>query len=84
MAVPANVPRDPKDPDLRKQISSSMRMETFKGPIPPPAVLEAYESLVPGAAQRILKMAENQASHRQEIEKIVVKAGAEILYSVSW
>ena len=53
-----------------------MRMETFEGPLPPPAILEAYERLVPGAAERMLKMAENQSRHRQEIEKIVVRAGA--------
>lgn len=53
-----------------------MSMETFQGPIPPPAVLEAYERLVQGGAERILKMAENQAVHRQEIEKIVVRAGS--------
>jgi uncharacterized membrane protein len=51
-------------------------MEAFQGPIPPPAVLEAYEALVPGGANRILKMAENQAAHRQEIEKIVVRSGS--------
>ena len=49
--------------NLRRHISTSV--ETFQGPIPPPNVLEAYERLVPGAAERILKMAENQAAHRQ-------------------
>ena len=53
-----------------------MSMETFTGPIPPPTVLEAYEKLVPGAADRILKMAESQTAHRQEIEKVVIRAGA--------
>ena len=57
-------------------MSASVSMETFHGPIPPPAILESYEKLIPGGAERILRMAENQATHRQEIEKIVVKAGA--------
>ena len=55
---------------------SVARVETFQGPIPPPSVLEAYEKILPGAAERILKMAENQSTHRQEIEKIVVRSGA--------
>jgi len=51
-------------------------VEAFEGPIPPPATLEAYERLVPGAAERILGMAERQATHRQSLEKIVVQAGS--------
>ena len=75
-----NLPSSPQPEqnpaNLRGRISTSMSMETFQGPLPPPAVLEAYEKLVPGAAERMLKMAENQAIHRQGIEKIVVRAGA--------
>src|SRR3989338_5571604 len=69
-------PLGPDSPDMRKRVTSSLHMEAFQGPIPPPTVLEAYEKLVPGAAQRILKMAEAQASHRQDIEKTVVRAGS--------
>lgn len=42
---------------------------TFSGPIPPPGILKAYESAFPGAADRIIKMAEEQSKHRQYIEK---------------
>ena len=41
----------------------------YSGPIPPPAMLEQYDRIVPGAAARILKMAEDQSAHRQELEK---------------
>jgi len=34
-----------------------MGME-FSGPIPPPAVMDGYEKVLPGAAERILKMEE--------------------------
>jgi uncharacterized membrane protein len=37
----------------------------FSGPLPPPASLEAYERILPGAAERILKMAEDEAVHRR-------------------
>jgi len=30
--------------------------------------LEAYETILPGAAERILAMAENQSNHRQKME----------------
>ncbi|MCE2395310.1 DUF2335 domain-containing protein [Candidatus Poribacteria bacterium] len=43
--------------------------EKFAGPIPPPPVMKQYEDILPGSADRILKMAENQSEHRQWIEK---------------
>ncbi|MCB1201327.1 MAG: DUF2335 domain-containing protein [Leptospiraceae bacterium] len=46
---------------------------TFTGPLPPPAIIERYDAVLPGAAERILKMAENQSAHRHEIEKTVIK-----------
>ena len=40
----------------------------FSGPLPPPAVLQGYEDIVLGAANRILEMAERQSKHRQQLE----------------
>ncbi|AEB08495.1 DUF2335 domain-containing protein [Desulfobacca acetoxidans] len=37
-------------------------------PLPLPSELEAYESILPGAAQRIFLMAEAQSNHRQRLE----------------
>lgn len=54
----------------RKLISA-----TYSGPIPPPEILQGYEKVLPGAAERILSMAEKQAKHRQEMESIKVKSG---------
>jgi uncharacterized membrane protein len=44
-----------------------------QGPLPPPAVLKHYDDVVPGAAERILTMAENQAQHRQELEARIIR-----------
>ena len=41
---------------------------TFGGPIPAPVILEQYEKLLPGSADRILAMAENESRHQKEIE----------------
>lgn len=35
-------------------------------------MLRGYEDVLPGSAERILKMAENQSAHRIEMEKSVV------------
>ena len=43
--------------------------QEFAGPIPPPSMMKQYEGTLPGSADRILKMAENQSEHRQSLEK---------------
>lgn len=48
------------------------RAEFFEGPLPPPEVLAEYDKIFPGAASRILAMAEEQGRHRQALEKQVV------------
>ena len=44
----------------------------FSGPLPPPFFLEKYELILPGAAERFFKMAEENSEHlmRCDIEKI--------------
>lgn len=46
--------------------------EHFSGPIPPPHILEKYEAILPGAAERILAMAEKNSAHQIEIDKAIV------------
>ncbi len=41
----------------------------FSGPIPHPRILKEYDRIVPGAAARILKVAEDDAIHTREMEK---------------
>lgn len=48
------------------------RQYSFSGPLPPPEVLEKYNQALPGAAERILSMAEQQSRHRQSIETKVI------------
>ena len=49
-------------------------LRASSGPLPPPEVLAGYDRIVPGAAERIISMAENQARHRQQIEKIAIES----------
>ena len=46
------------------------------GPIPDAEQLAKYDTVLPGAADRIISMAERQSVHRQAIEKIVVMSNA--------
>src|SRR5712691_11175858 len=45
------------------------QMEQWSGPLPPPAVLEKFNQVVPGSAARILKMAEKEQQHRVSYER---------------
>jgi uncharacterized membrane protein len=45
----------------------SVRVE-FSGPLPHPQLLAQYNEAVPNGADRIVKLTENQARHRQAIE----------------
>ena len=44
------------------------------GPLPSSEQMEQYEAILPGAADRILKMTEAQAIHRQTLEKAAIKS----------
>lgn len=71
----------PAEPEY--EITDSERMikvlaevfeQEFSGPIPPPNIIAGYENVVPGAADRIIKMAERQSLHRQDVELMEAKA----------
>jgi uncharacterized membrane protein len=61
--LPAPPPRNPS-PNLT-QVAISSR----SAPLPHPSELEEYDRILPGAAERILAMAESQSTHRQGMEK---------------
>ena len=42
--------------------------QQFSGPLPAPAVLEQYDKLHPGLAERIVVMAEEEGKHRRQME----------------
>lgn len=60
-------------PDERS-VSVSETSLRFSGPLPHPDILQAYESVGAGFAERIVTMAESQSEHRKKLEKEVVKS----------
>ncbi|MCX8513822.1 MAG: DUF2335 domain-containing protein [Candidatus Pacebacteria bacterium] len=46
----------------------------FSGPLPSPEILEKYNNILPGLADRIVQMAENQQAHRFGLENKVITA----------
>lgn len=54
---------------LQKQQHTSIQAAQFySGPLPPAEQLRQYEEICPGAADRILSMAENENRHRHQKE----------------
>ena len=49
---------------------------TYQGPIQPPGALAEYEKTLPGAADRILSMAEGQQAHRLRLEEKMIAVDA--------
>jgi uncharacterized membrane protein len=45
-----------------------IQTEAHSGPLPHPQILHGYNQIVPGAAERILSLAENQQAHRHRLE----------------
>ena len=63
-----------EDPQAESvQITETILRHT-KGPIPSPESLAEYDKVVPGAALRIIEMAEAQAKHRREMERTQMEA----------
>jgi len=61
--------------NLQTQTNNSEQIivsHQFSGTIPPPDALEKYDRTLPGAAERILKMAENEAAARQRNDEKLV------------
>jgi uncharacterized membrane protein len=54
-----------------------VQQEIHSGPLPAPQVLEGYERICPGAAERIIAMAEAQGRHRQQMERETLAASVE-------
>ena len=66
------MPDQSSDLQSSKQNVATVQHEEFSGPIPPPSLFRQYDQIVPGAAERLLQMAEKQSAHRIELEHSVV------------
>lgn len=59
-------------PEVVSTVTYQQSTSIYSGPIPSPEMLDAYNSVMPNGADRIMKMAEAQAEHRMELEKVTV------------
>lgn len=64
---PLSINTDSLPPSQRAAVIHA-QME-FSGPLPPPQILGQYDEVLPGAAERILRMAEKQQDHRIGVDQ---------------
>lgn len=69
---------DPQKKNVSPQQEQVLKVAaaSFSGPLPHPSLLEHYNRVIPNAAERILRMAEQEGEHRHLIEKTLVHAQA--------
>ncbi|MBU1626686.1 DUF2335 domain-containing protein [bacterium] len=69
-----------KSPTPQRKETSLTKVQgqvlSYSSPFPPPEILEKYNAIHPGLAERTITLIEQQSKHRQELENIVVKSGS--------
>ncbi len=69
-------PIEPKPVGVKDELRGliqSFEVE-YRGPLPPPGMLEQYNRLIPNGAERIMKQFEEQSSHRRDLERRVIRS----------
>lgn len=62
---PTDTQQSPEATQTHHNADISVQHMRYEGPIPPPSVVRAYEEILPGAADRILAMAEREQDLRK-------------------
>lgn len=62
----------PEERHRAEILHAAVEISRFSGPLPHPEDLAKYEQVLPGSADRIISMAEQQAEHRRTLEKTVI------------
>jgi len=63
---------EPKKQEVTRVIHEVVA--SFHGPLPPPSILRGYDEISPGAADRIISMAEREQAHRHSWEQRALSA----------
>lgn len=75
-ATTRHMPDDPR--------KSVMESKGFSESIPSPAMLAEYEKVLPGSAERIVRMVENERTHRQDWETSRISGDAREIMRNQW
>lgn len=73
----AAIPTQPQEKTQEKAIIH----QSYQGPIPPSLELERYEQVLPGAAERILAMAEREQASRHDREDLETRTNIKLAHN---
>lgn len=65
---PTQTPAPRASNQAARVVQQTVQAQFHQGPLPPPELLRQYDTISPGAADRIIAMAEGEAVHRRESE----------------
>lgn len=65
-----------KKPPAKSPPNKQVVHQAWSGPLPAPSQLEHFNEVVPGAAERIIRMAEQEGEHSRQVQLIAVKAAS--------
>ena len=76
-------------PEILRNLPENTRIafieaSSFKGPLPPPTLYRDYENILPGIAERLLKMTENEQIRRHKIQDKVVDQSLKYMNRGQW
>lgn len=69
-----------KNTNLAEKVQHVQLQQHYSGPLPHPEALAQYDQIVPGAAERIIQMAEKEMAHRHETENTMTKSAIRTTY----
>ena len=69
-----SVPKEILDALPDKVRTSTIQEASFSGPLPPSAMFREYDEAMPGSANRLLELTENQQAHRHNWELTALHA----------
>jgi uncharacterized membrane protein len=67
-----------KEQQNQQSSISVSRQQLFAGPVPSPDLLEKYEQIQPGFADRLIKMAEKEQEHRLKSQEKLIDGEREL------
>lgn len=58
----------PHSSGMQHGLAQHVVVESISGPLPSPDIIAGYDRILPGAADRIIKMAENEQTHSHDMQ----------------
>jgi hypothetical protein len=71
-------------PEPPAPLPDSLVSAHWPGPLPPPATLKQFDEVIPGGAERILRMAEAEQAHRHLTDMAVLNADSRAISRGQW